>query len=120
MGRYSKELFKQSRPLRRSVVAPTIRQFAGETGKPDPKLKGVYGGNCNLTRCQAPGAYAWSMNNRAYYCDKCAAMLNTDPVNRAYWRDYAGVSRFVFRIDTLTPGEIEKWKAKNGSIPGIT
>lgn len=120
MGRYSKELFKQSRPLRRSVVAPTIRQFAGETGKPDPKLKGVYGGNCNLTRCQAPGAYAWSMNNRAYYCDKCAAMLNTDPVNREYWRNYAGVSRFVFRIDTLTPGEIEKWKAKNGSIPGIT
>lgn len=117
MGRYSKELFKQSRPLRRSVVAPTIRQFAGETGKPDPKLKGVYGGNCNITRCQAPGAYAWSMNNHAYYCDSCANMLNTDPVNREYWRNYAGVSRFVFRIDTLTPGEIEKWKAKNGHLP---
>ena len=116
MGRYSKELFKR-RDSRLCHITPTIRQFGGETGKPDPKLKGVRGGNCNITRCQKPGAFAWSMNNHAYYCDSCANMLNTDPVNREYWRNYAGVSRFVFRIDTLTPGEIEKWKAKNGHLP---
>ncbi len=87
---------------------------------PDPKLKGQYGGNCNITRCQAPGAFAWSMNNHAYYCDDCARMLNRDPSNHAYWKRNYGVDRFVFRIDTLTPEEIEKWKAKNGYIPGVT
>lgn len=84
---------------------------------PDPKLKGIYGGNCNRTACQAPGAFAWSMNNRAFYCDDCADMLNRDRCNRAYWRENYGVDRFVFRIETLTPEERALWAAKNMHIP---
>lgn len=93
------------------------RTFGGQTGKPDPKLKGQKGGNCNRTACQAPGAYAWSMNNHAYYCDDCARMLNREPSNHAYWKERYGVDRFVFRPETLTPEERALWKAKNGHLP---
>ena len=86
---------------------------------PDPKLKGQLGGNCNRTACQAPGAFAWSMNNRAYYCDDCARMLNRDPVNHAYWKNSYGVDRFVFRLDSLTDAERALWEAKNADIPDL-
>lgn len=94
------------------------RTFGGQTGTPDPKLKGKYGGNCNITRCQRPGAFAWSMNNHAFYCDDCARTLNRDPANHAHYKERYGVDRFVFRLDTVTPEERAKWEAKGGYIPG--
>jgi uncharacterized protein YmfQ (DUF2313 family) len=41
--------------------------------KPD---KGHFGGSCNRTACQAPNATWWHMDTHAYYCRKCAFMLN--------------------------------------------
>lgn len=115
MGQYSRGIFDRTRQ-RLNATAP-VRTFGGQSGTPDPKLKGQKGGNCNITRCQAPGAYAWSMNNHAYYCDACAKMLNTDASNHAYYKERYGVDRFVFRIETLTPEERAAWAAKNGYIP---
>lgn len=114
MGRYSDTIFAANRTRKQmGYVSVPVSQ----TTTPDPKLKGVKGGNCNRTACQAPGAFAWSMNNHAYYCDDCARMLNREPSNHAYWKANYGVDRFVFRPETLTPEEIALWKAKNGHLP---
>lgn len=119
MGSFSDRMFDRSRRrlnAKPSFVVTTPRLNVGpKPATPDPKLKGVRGGNCNVTHCQAPGAFAWSMNNRAYYCDDCARTLNR--ANHAYWKEAYGVDRFVFRIDTLTPEERAAWAAKNAHIP---
>ncbi len=41
----------------------------------NPELKadkGLKGGHCNRTACQAPGAIHFHKYNRAYYCEWCA------------------------------------------------
>lgn len=121
MGKYSRGLFTADRRAAMSGLygkAPE-RTFGGEQGKPDPALKGKKGGNCNRTACQAPGAFAWSLNNHAYYCDACAKMLNWEPSNRAYWEGRYGITRFVFRPETLTEEEIAKLKAGRAYVPGV-
>jgi len=40
--------------------------------------KGVEGGSCNRTACQAPGATWWNPHTYAYYCGTCAALLNRE------------------------------------------
>lgn len=45
--------------------------------------KGVFGGACNITRCQRPdSAYWFNHSTRAYYCRSCAHTLNFDHFNR--------------------------------------
>jgi len=39
---------------------------------PDPKLKGISGGNCNRTACQKPNAIWYNEGTYAYYCRNCA------------------------------------------------
>lgn len=48
--------------------------------KPD---KGRFGGSCNRTACQAPGATWWNFGTQAYYCQACALMIN-----RRHARDF--------------------------------
>ena len=60
----------------RSAVKPS-RKTSASTDKPD---KGVKGGSCNRSSCQAPGAVWFNHSTRAYYCPACAADLNR--VNR--------------------------------------
>jgi len=43
--------------------------------KPDPKLKGIEGGNCNRTACQEPHAVWFNESTRAWYCLNCAVMI---------------------------------------------
>ncbi len=38
--------------------------------------KGKQGGSCNRTACQAPGAHYYNPHTWAYYCVRCARMLN--------------------------------------------
>jgi len=45
---------------------------------PDPKLKGVEGGNCNRTACQQPGAIWYNTGTRAYYCRNCAITIQRE------------------------------------------
>lgn len=40
------------------------------------ELKGKYGGNCNRTACQQPGAVWWNSSTRAFYCQSCARKIN--------------------------------------------
>jgi len=47
-----------------------------QTDKPVGEDKGVKGGNCNRTACQAPGAYWFNHSTRAYYCGTCADLIN--------------------------------------------
>ena len=41
----------------------------------NPALKGKKNGNCNRTACQAPGAVFYNKGTRAYYCRRCAEMI---------------------------------------------
>lgn len=44
--------------------------------QPDPALKGVKGGNCNITACQSPGAHFWNKAMNRYYCHYCATDMH--------------------------------------------
>lgn len=57
-----------------------IKAIPKPANRPD---KGLYGGSCNITSCQQPGAYWFHHSNRVYYCQSCARMLNRDPFNKA-------------------------------------
>jgi hypothetical protein len=53
----------------------------------DPALKGKFGGNCNRTACQVPGADWWNPNTNAYYCCDCAVLINRNiPLVHSEWR----------------------------------
>lgn len=43
---------------------------------PDPTLKGIKDGNCNVTACQRPGATFFNKSTRKYYCRACAKEIN--------------------------------------------
>lgn len=54
-----------------------------KTINPTPmSLKGVYGKNCNVTRCQKPGAVFYNFGSRAYYCRSCAEAINYEGCRR--------------------------------------
>ena len=38
--------------------------------------KGKFGGDCNVTQCQKPGACCYNHAMRAYYCKSCAEEIN--------------------------------------------
>lgn len=38
--------------------------------------KGLKGGSCNRTACQAPGANWYNYSTQKYYCQRCADDLN--------------------------------------------
>jgi len=44
----------------------------------DAKLKGIEGGNCNRTACQAPHAIWYNEGTQAYYCKHCAILIQRD------------------------------------------
>jgi hypothetical protein len=47
-------------------------------------LKGKFDGNCNRTACQTPirGLNWWNVGTRAYYCQRCADLINEWPAQR--------------------------------------
>jgi hypothetical protein len=47
-----------------------------------PKDKGLKGGRCNRASCLKPNPRWRNRANGAFYCDKCARMLNEDPHNK--------------------------------------
>jgi len=42
----------------------------------DAELKGVKGGNCNVSACQQPSATYYNKSTMKYYCKSCAAKIN--------------------------------------------
>lgn len=46
--------------------------------------KGKFDGNCNRTACQEPikGNNWWNVGTRAYYCQRCAHLINEWPAQR--------------------------------------
>ena len=47
-----------------------------------PLDKGKLGGACNRAACLAPGANWWNTGSRAYYCERCANLINEDGCRR--------------------------------------
>lgn len=46
--------------------------------------KGQFNGTCNLTRCTTGKSATWyNHGSLKYYCEDCAKMLSSDPVNAA-------------------------------------
>lgn len=52
---------------------PQPLDWGNPTLKPD---KGLKGGSCNRTACQAPGAVYFNHSTEKYYCRRCAEDLN--------------------------------------------
>lgn len=77
---------------------------------PDPKLKGVKGGNCNITACQKPNAIYYNHGSMAWYCPSCAKRLNADPYNKADAMKMFGHDLCTLNGDTtkLSDHEIHK------------
>jgi len=44
------------------------------------KLKGIKGGDCNVTQCQEAGASSFNPPMRAYYCEQCAINIRSASV----------------------------------------
>jgi hypothetical protein len=74
--------------------------------RPDPKLKGVEGGNCNRTACQAPGAYFFGKSTRVWYCRRCAEMIEASAV----MYDKEGCTNILF--DGLGINKENYWRYK--------
>ena len=51
---------------------------------PDPKLKGVEGGNCNRTACQQPNAVWYNEGTQKYYCRNCAITIQRQENDHAF------------------------------------
>lgn len=46
--------------------------------------KGEFNGTCNLSRCTTGKPANWyNHGSLKYYCEECAGMLSSDPVNKA-------------------------------------
>jgi hypothetical protein len=57
-----------------------------DTPGPAPRSelkKGVMGGLCNRTACQAPGAVYFNRSTLRYYCEACAELLNRENADEA-------------------------------------
>lgn len=52
---------------------PQPLDWSREKLNPD---KGLKGGSCNRTACQAPGANYYNHSTEKYYCRRCAEDLN--------------------------------------------
>lgn len=71
----------------------------------DPKLKGIYNGNCNRTACQKPGArYVSLFVRNAFYCADCASLINK--ANEADCMTMYGVCKGVINTDRLKDSEV--------------
>jgi hypothetical protein len=73
------DLFPRPRGLPEEMTAAT-RRAAEEKAA----LKGRFDGNCNRTACQEPikGRNWWNDGTRAYYCTRCAHLINDWPRHR--------------------------------------
>lgn len=57
----------------------------GDYDGPDKPDKGLEGGSCNRTRCQASPAIWWNHGARSWYCADCRRDIEQDPFNKRDW-----------------------------------
>lgn len=86
-----------------------------EPAKPDPKLKGVRGGNCNRTACQKPNAYGWNVGTHAYYCRECQRDINR--LNSADAIKLFGLPYLIAIPSEVSDADREIWKSKAVNFP---
>ena len=83
----------------------------------DPALKGKRGGNCNRTACQLPDANYWHTGTKAWYCECCQKLINTDPHNRASALSMYKRSEIILDPSTLSTSERLHWKSLGIDVP---
>lgn len=57
----------------------------GDYDGPNKRDKGMEGGSCNRTRCQAPHAIWYNHGSFSWYCDDCKTDIGDDPINKMDW-----------------------------------
>lgn len=57
----------------------------GDYNGPDKADKGLEGGSCNRTKCQAPSAIWFNHGSRAWYCECCRRDIQFDSFNLRDW-----------------------------------
>lgn len=78
MGSLVRSMSRAQARARAAKPASTQTMVIGEPYEP-PVIKpdkGLLGGSCNRTHCQAPGATWVNESNGAYYCRSCAMEIN--------------------------------------------
>lgn len=125
MGNFSDRIFDRSRkrlntPASFTVSTPRLHGRVNRVDhsvrpSPDPKLKGVRGGNCNRTACQLPGADYWHTGTHAWYCVHCTSDINH--LNRADAMNLYGIPKLIVCPDTISAEERAAWASKGVTIP---
>lgn len=114
MGRYSDNLFRKSgRPHPRSNVH--VPRYHAHGPNANPKLKGMRGGNCNRTACQAPGADFWHTGTRAWYCSACMREINR--ANRDDAMALYGIPKLIICPESISAEERARWANKGIIVP---
>ena len=57
----------------------------GDYDGPNKPDKGLEGGSCNRTRCQASPARWYNHGSHSWYCDDCRRDIEFDPCNHKDW-----------------------------------
>ena len=73
----------------------------GDYNGPNKADKGLEGGSCNRTRCQALDAIWWNHGDHSWYCEDCKRAIGDDPMNKRDWntmlRPHYGHDQFETR-----------------------
>lgn len=57
----------------------------GDYDGPNKADKGLEGGSCNRTLCQAPDAIWYNHGSHSWYCADCRQAIEFDHVNKRHW-----------------------------------
>jgi hypothetical protein len=58
----------------------------GDYDGPNKPDKGIEGGSCNRTRCQASPALWFNHGSHSWYCQSCARDIGQDAINLRDWK----------------------------------
>lgn len=62
--------------MAKDIYAKAVEYINDPVVSPEPNMKGVMGGNCNITACQAAEAEYYNKATKKYYCENCAEEIN--------------------------------------------
>ena len=77
--------------------------------------KGLRGGSCNRTACQAPNAWHWHTGLHKCYCSVCARDINR--LNRNDALTLYGIDEIIVHPGTMTAARRAEWNAHGIDIP---
>lgn len=84
----------------------------GDYNGPDKADKGVEGGSCNRSLCQASPAIWYNHGSYSWYCADCRRDIEFDHVNKRHWeRDFfARLQHPQFETRTMMTARLDQPK----------